>query len=256
MRLILSSKMIKSYLNKFKKTLLDGLFPIECLSCNRDGRWICKKCLRKIYIRTIDNCPACKKESIYGKTHEWCIRKTQLDGMIVAVSFKDRILQDAVHKLKYSYIKDLSTPLSEILARKIIELDTKDDLPNLVSLLISENPIIIPVPLHKKRLRKRDFNQAELLSRKISTKFNLEHQSGILKRVKYTKPQTELKKNERKINVSGVFEVDIEWKSKLKNTKIILVDDVATTGSTLNDSARALKECGALEVWGLVLARG
>lgn len=247
---------INYYLNRVKKFIMDILFPIECLGCGKEGVWLCDECLANIKLKKIDNCPLCKKISAYGKTHEWCREKSSLDGMIVAGFLNDKLLQDVIHNYKYNFIQKLAAPLSEILTKKIQELDKNEDKPNWVSLLFGSELILVPVPLHKRRARWRDFNQSELLAKKIADNFHIEYRPYILKRVRHTNPQVELKKEGRLDNIKNAFRVDKEWREQLKNTKILMVDDVATTGATLNECARVLKECGALEVWGLVLARG
>jgi len=113
--------------------------------------------------------------------------------------------------------------------------------------------LIMPVPLHKKRLRWRGFNQSELLAKGIKKYFNLDLRLDELIRTKHKKPQTKLSGRKRKENVKGCFFWKGDW---LDGKNIILVDDVITTGSTLNECAKVLKENGAGEVWGLVVARG
>ncbi|OGG86693.1 hypothetical protein A3B87_02580 [Candidatus Kuenenbacteria bacterium RIFCSPHIGHO2_02_FULL_39_13] len=248
--------MIKLYWRKIYKFFLDILFPIECVGCGQEDLWLCEQCLATIKLKEIDSCPACKKISSFGKTHSWCREQTSLDGMIVAASFDNKLLRNTIHKYKYNFIKELATPLSMILINKIMELDKKEDKPNWVNLLFSSDLILLPIPLHKRRLRWRDFNQAEMLSKKLAGNFYLNHRPYILKRKRYTTAQTELKREQRFDNIKNAFQVTKEWQDKLKNAKILLVDDVATTGATLNECGRTLKERGAREVWGLVLARG
>ncbi len=249
----------KKYFNKLKqikKFILDILFPIECIGCGQEGVWLCKKCEKKININTEDLCPVCRKNSIYGKTHPWCSNKTYLDGLIVASERKNKILPLIIHRLKYNFIKELAEPLSNILIKKIIQIDGKETQPNWVRLLLNQNLIVMPVPLHKRRLRWRGFNQADILAKKICQKLNLTLRNYILIRKKYTTPQVKLKRKKRLTNLQGVFAIDKEWQHKIANTKVLLVDDVTTTGATLSECARVLKKYGVLEVWGIVLERG
>ena len=125
----------------------------------------------------------------------------------------------------------------------------------MVDLNLKES-LIVPVPLHIKRKRWRGFNQAEVLASRLAEGFNLVMRAYILNRIKDTQAQTKLKRKQRLKNIKNAFKVNNEWQDKLKSTKILLVDDVATSGRTLNECARALKESGAKEVWGIVLARG
>jgi len=111
----------------------------------------------------------------------------------------------------------------------------------------------MPVPLSKKRLKWRGFNQAEIIANILADNFKLEIDAKNLKRIKNTKPQAKLNERERRNNLADCF----SWLGdKLNGRNIILVDDVATTGSTLNECAKVLKQAGASEVWGLVVANG
>jgi len=112
---------------------------------------------------------------------------------------------------------------------------------------------LVPVPLHIRRERWRGFNQSQLIAEKLSDKFGIEIDCHGLKRVKHGKAQAKLSKSERWENIKGSF----FWeKESLSGRNIILIDDVVTTGATLNEAAKVLKENGAGEVWGLVVARG
>ena len=239
--------MFKSYLNKssttflnfkkvvldkiklIKKFILDILLPIECLGCGEDNIWLCDKCFKKIIINTQELCPVCKKNSIYGKTHAWCAEKTYLDGLLIATE-NSKLLQQSIHRLKYNFIKTLAEPLSELLVNRIIQADNKETHPNWVRLLLTADLIVIPVPLHKRRLRWRSFNQAELLAKIICQKFNLTLRSYILIRKKYTTPQVKLKRKKRLANMHQVFRVNKDWQNKITNTRILLVDDIAKIG--------------------------
>ena len=124
--------------------------------------------------------------------------------------------------------------------------------------------ILIPVPLHGRRLAWRGFNQAEILTKKISGYFNTELNQSLLIRRRYTLPQKEISnQKERVVNIKSAFALSPKLNlpnntnnNLIKNKIIILVDDVCTTGSTLEDCARALSPLKPKEIWGLVIARG
>lgn len=118
---------------------------------------------------------------------------------------------------------------------------------------ISDYSLIIPVPLHLKRLRERGFNQSLILAREIAAKYELPIDFMTLKRQTYTEPQVNLGRGEREANVKGAFKV--LDKDKISGEKIILVDDVFTTGSTVKECARVLMQGKAKEVAILTLAR-
>ena len=148
----------------------------------------------------------------------------------------------AIHQFKYARKSHLANSLGFLLscfARNW--LDKADGI------------LIMPVPLHPKKLRERNFNQSLLLARSAAPLLGAELDFLSLRRIKYTQPQTGLKSVERRKNVRGAFEV--VKRTVVKGRRILLVDDVTTTGSTLNECARTLRRAGAGEVFCLTLAR-
>lgn len=224
---------------------MDLLFPISCLGCGKENFWICDNCLNNIPLNQkfifpqaedfFNSIPSCRNNV-----------SSNLDGALIASSYENILLNKAIKTFKYNFIFGLSNPLGKILINFLNQFDFKNK-----SL---ENFLLIPVPLHQKRLIWRGFNQSELLAKKVGNFFGIEVNSEILERSKNTLPQTELNEKERKLNIKNIF-VCLD-KNAIKNKKIILIDDVFTTGSTLNEAAKTLKKSGAKEVWGLVLARG
>jgi len=247
------------FLKIFKNYLLDIIFPIECISCSADGKWICSKCYNTIPIRQTQECIFCGKNNLLGNFCKKCRTGHSLDGVLVASDYSNKILSKAIKTYKYKLIKNLSTPLSQLLIDLLSQILTDPeknyfwhDSGNVIIKNFKKN-IIIPVPLHKKRLRWRGFNQSEELANNFSKYFNLETNSKDLKRIKFKKPQTRLDKDERFENIKNSF----IWSGKNLNKKnIILIDDVSTSTATLNECARVLKQNGANKVWGLVIAHG
>ena len=111
---------------------------------------------------------------------------------------------------------------------------------------------LLPIPLHKKRKAWRGFNQAELLAEILAENFNVDLRGDLLKRIKNTKPQVGLKSLKRAENISGAFQV----MGEARGQTFLLLDDVITTGSTMNECAHVLKQAGADKVYGLAVARG
>lgn len=235
-----------------KDFILDLLFPIECLGCGKEKVWLCEDCLEKISLNKSFRCPVCQNFTKLGETCSGCQDKTNLNGVFVAGSYKDELLQKSIRCFKYNYISDLAKPLGGILVRFLTKIKTSGFfiVPNV--LINYKNSLIVPVPLHKKRLRSRGFNQAELLAIEVSDYLELKIIFP-LERKYFTKPQVNLTKKYRQENIKGVF--SCSDKEAIKDKKIILIDDVVTTASTLNECAKQLKLAGAREVWGLVLAR-
>jgi ComF family protein len=237
--------MINEY-KKIKSFIIDILFPIKCIACNTEEEWLCRKCFKDIKLNEKSICPICEKnETPDGRTCFSCKKKSSLDGLIVTTSYKNTLIAQAIHFFKYRFIFDLHLPLAKLMTS---------------SLQSSDVPIcdfIIPIPLHSKRLRWRGFNQSELLAKYISqnllpTEIILENQ--ILSRIKNTKPQMKIGHfKERQYNIKNAF--FISNPEKIKGKSILLVDDVATTGSTILECAQILKKNGAKEVFAIVIAR-
>jgi len=239
-----------SLFQKIGNTILDILFPIQCLGCGKEGIWLCNECLEKIKIKKKGQCPVCRKSSPQDKTCFFCQRRTYLDGLIAACFYKDELLQKSIYVFKYKFVQDMDRFLAKLLIK--ILSGTKDSEPKTI---LWETDFIVGVPLHKKRLRWRGFNQAECLAKRVAEHFGLVFRQDIISRSKYTLPQVKIKDHkERAKNIKGAFKCLLP--NSVKNKKIILVDDVCTTLSTLGECAKILKKSGAKEVWGLVLARG
>lgn len=151
-------------------------------------------------------------------------------------------IKELIHAFKYKG-KDY---LGEVLSTLMIEFIKEYDIP------IQDLDFIIPVPLHKTRLREREFNQAEILSKQIAKEFKKDLLADALIRHRYTKTQTGLEIHERLNNVKGSFSVNKKYDFKNRNT--LLIDDVLTSGATASEAAYALKDSGANIVFVLTLA--
>jgi ComF family protein len=238
-----------------QKFILDLLFPIQCIACDKYGDWICTECFEKIKILSEQTCPLCKK--IFTKNGELCFsckEDNPLDGILVASLYRERktktLLAKLIHYYKYRFISEIGISLGKILEKSILQSSLP--LPD----------IILPIPLHKRRLRWRGFNQsllmAQYLGENLTPGLSILVTDELLLRHRHTRPQMQIKnKLQRKINVSQAFVLDPE-KIKdhlLKDKTIFLIDDVATTGSTLFECAKVLKKNKVKKVYGIVLAR-
>lgn len=235
---------------------LDLVFPIECLGCGRDGLWLCGGCFKKIKFKPRQYCLHCKKENDFGQFCPSCGVNYDLDGVWIAALYDELLISRAIKDLKYHFITALADDLSRLIilfVDKMIEPSRDLKLNSPAAILNFNDNLVVPVTLAKKRLRWRGFNQAELLARKVAGKYNLELDSGNLIRVKHKKPQAKLAEVARLKNIKDCF----EWRGgDLKKKNIILIDDVVTTGATLNECAKVLKAAGAGQVFGLVVAKG
>ena len=162
----------------------------------------------------------------------------------VCLEYEEILIQKLIKYFKYNYLENLSTILVSILNRQL----QKMALPN--------NTIITNIPLHIKKKRQRGFDQTEILAKQLATKSSLVYYP-LLKRIRKTKTQAQLSKLQREKNVAGVFESNKKIVEKLSTQQlnVVLIDDIATTGSTLNQAAKILKQTGFNKIICLVLAK-
>ncbi|TKJ29216.1 MAG: amidophosphoribosyltransferase [Chloroflexi bacterium B3_Chlor] len=155
------------------------------------------------------------------------------------MAYLEGTLRTAIHRFKYSNTRPLAAPLGRLASEYL----THNHLPA---------DVIVPVPLHPQRLRERGYNQATLVANEIHKALDIPLMENVLIRVKSTIPQVGLNALERRENVEGAFRCT---DSGLKGRSVLLVDDVCTTGATLEACSIALRQAGLRLVWGLVLAR-
>ena len=224
------------------------LYPKKCVRCSRRGSYICAACMATITFVDNQLCAVCQKGSVDGFTHPKCRTRHEIDGILFSVAYKG-IIKKLIYQFKYQpYLSDLKGIIGRLLYEGIIQQEAFD------SYLQSKRAVIIPVPLHSSRLKKRGYNQAELLAKELSLKTGLLCSANVLLRHKPTKPQFELKKEQRRDNIRGAFTVFKKNKKDIGGKWIILVDDITTTGSTLRECAKVLKKSGAEKVMGVTFA--
>ena len=238
--------MIADLMRQIKDGLLDLLFPPRCVGCGRLGSWLCTACLEEIEFIRPPICPRCGRPLVElasvrhgGELCRLCQRSPlQIDGIRSVVYFEGTMRQ-AIHRFKYANLRHLALPLGEMM-----------------SAYWEENPlpaeVIVPVPLHESRLRERGYNQAALLAHVLGERIGLPVSEDTLARVRETLPQVELSAQERKENVRDAFRC---LDDGLAGRQVLLVDDVCTTGSTLEACSLALRQGGARSIWALTLAR-
>lgn len=225
------------------KRVADLVFPVLCVVCGTEGSFLCTDCQVKLPRLEKQICVSCKKPAPFGKTHPDCITRNILDGTISALPYAHPDIKKVISTFKYQFILDLAEPLSLM----IIQAIKNQELDNYFSEFI-----ILPVPLHKRRLSWRGFNQAELIGQALGKNLRIGFSNDLVFRSRFTKPQVDLTANDRKINIQNAFEI----MRPVKNQKFLLVDDVITTGSTLNEIAKLLKNHGAVQVWAVTVAHG
>jgi len=165
--------------------------------------------------------------------------QAEIDGIRSPFRFEG-VIRQAIHELKYRNLR----AIAGLFARLLNDYLTANPVPG---------EVLVPVPLHPKRLRERGYNQSQLLAKELGKLANLPVVDDCLVRERHSLPQARTATiDERRTNVAHAFSCR---NRKLKGKPVLLIDDVSTSGATLDACARVLKEAGATSVWGLVLAR-
>jgi ComF family protein len=211
---------------------LDFLFPRRCLGCGKVGSYFCPDCLNLVLLKDEQVCPICGKASLGGATHQFCRRPLGLDGLTSIFAYKGMIAK-AIKKLKYKFVRDLAEEVVELFLSFCGEEKLFSDFCRL------PNVVLVPIPLHPRRLRWRGFNQAELLGELIAKNLGIKFTPDLLIRVKNTEPQVKLDKDQRQINIRRAFALNKNLQfDNLGICNFVLFDDVWTTGATLKKRER------------------
>lgn len=225
--------------------MLNFLFPVECMQCGSGEDWLCKKCLGTIPRETRLTCFTCKKPTTDGRFCHACQKGRTLLGIHATAPYASEVLRNAIHALKYRSITVLAKPLATIFEQFIRQWP----------FLFPDTTLFIPVPLHDKKLSDRGYNQSHLLlAHLLKARGSNVCGCWLLMRTRHTKQQVDCTREERLQNVQEAFRYAGRPQSSWP--LVVLIDDVATTGATLDACANALHTAGARNVTALVLARG
>jgi len=235
--------------------LLDWLYPPRCRACRgrilgRDAEYFCASCRQHIQLVGHPLCNVCGRPFVgaSGDDHTCGVCLERPPRFVAARAWAcypredDHPLRQVVQKFKYSRKVSLGKPLGRLMARGCQEF-----------LAAVDADLIVPVPLYPKRLRWRGFNQSALLGREIGRAYGIPMDPFLLLRRRETAAQTQLPEDERRRNVRDAFALNAD--RSVKDRRILLIDDVYTSGATVNECSRTLKQGGAKEVYVLTLAR-
>ncbi|MBU1202867.1 hypothetical protein KKH39_02400 [Patescibacteria group bacterium] len=222
---------IFNWVKKILNNLLDFIWPQFCINCHREGSLCCGYCLSDIILE-------------YDNQVSWPDQTDfYFDACYICCQYQNKTVQKILKKYKYSYLEHMANLLTDILEKQSRRLN----LPN--------NTIICNVPLHNKKRKIRGFDQTELVAKKLAQRLDKPYYP-LLKRVKHTKAQAQLDKKSREQNVNNAFRLSKTALGFSQNCpSILLIDDVVTTGSTLNQAARTLKSHGWQNISCLVIAK-
>jgi competence protein ComFC len=215
------------------ENLINALFPPKCVFCGSVGDVFCENCISTCLLLQNQRCIVCDKPSIDGMTHKYCY-KAGLPTQLLSVFVYGSKVRECIRKSKYS------SRLFMCLRRLAFEG---------VNLAYEwgysfKDFVIVSIPVSKEREKLRGFNQVDIISKVFSKRFKLEIDNSLLSRIRDTKTQHSSSRKQRFKNVSNSFLSS----EKVKGRKIILIDDISTTGATFLEASKALYENGALEV--------
>lgn len=222
---------------------LDLVYPPHCVVCRdaASGAYLCPKCIDSI---TLIEPPVCSKcgtpcqaflcDECYHR--EYAFERARSAGVF------DGALREAIHALKYRSYEAVAEPLAEIMARAFAGTG-----------LARYADVLVPIPIHASRLLEHGFNHSELLAHLLSRRIGVPVEPDVLRKVRKTAQQVDLPREERALNIQGSFAA--ERSDRIAGKRVLLIDDVFTTGSTLNEAAHVLIAAGAEEVRAYTLAR-
>lgn len=223
-------------------SLFSAVYPSVCPECKNPSDTfscapLCKGCWQTIMRYSGPACKVCAAPLIseYSTVCAECFSRPPHFSRVIDFGLYSGALSEAIHLLKFSGLRRLAGPLGKFLSE--LPIDNVDG--------------IVPVPVTKKTLQKRGFNQTLLLSKRIAEHFKIPLRMDILLKERDTLPQTGLGAKERKINVKNAFRV----KGEVEGMRLLLLDDVMTTGATVRECSKALHKAGAEEVIVVTLAR-
>ncbi len=219
------------------------LFPISCLTCNAPGQFVCAPCLAGMRQVPFQRCIACQKPAALGLTHPSCRRPERPEQLISLLDYHDPTVANAIIAGKYKFLPDVFHTLGTFMAQHAMNNEWQK---------YWADSIVTFITLAARRQSWRSFNQSELLAKPIAAAFSQRPQP-ILARTKMAKPQKELSRGQRKENLKGSFACRAG--ANIRGQRLVLIDDVTTTGATLMEAAKALKQNGARAVYCLTLAQ-
>ena len=217
---------------------IDFILPRFCCSCKikllPDQDTMCETCISSVQRST-----PVRLEREFDR--KFLDKKIISDFFSPFVFEKDKELQNAIHGLKYDKKFQIGVFLGKILASEIK-----------ISVIDWEFDLIVPIPLHHLKKAERGFNQSYYIAKGVSKILNVKVENRAVKRVRYTESQTKMNLNEREENISGAFKV--KTPNKFSGKKILLVDDVITTGATISECGKILLEAGANKIFAASIA--
>lgn len=226
------------------------LFPHECVACGREGKLLCAECESRISapLRGVFSCPGCGVATPFGTVCGACRPDSPLAGAVAAAPYAHPAWRELLHAYKYENVAEAGAGLARLFGAFLRRHEA-------AVASFAADATVVPVPLHWWREARRGFNQAEVFARVLARRLDLPVARDWLERRFRWRRQADIRAaDQRTVNASG--SVRYRGPTDLAGRRLVLIDDVLTTGATLKECARVLKAAGAGEIWAVTLLRG
>lgn len=233
-------------LNKINQFIANTLFPKSCYGCGVGDVYLCFECAQSMFARELF-CPHCNIRIPFGRLNDSCSRVLGVSNIFISFDYKNDVIKRMIYDFKYNSC----FVLAEDFVNLSVDYLNKN---KLLKNIDKDKTVIVPLPSHKTKKRRRGFNPAEKLSIQLSKVLGVEVDNDFLIKVKNTPPQAGIKNSEeRKINNKDSFVCN--KKHIPKKIHILLVDDVYTTGSTIKECAFTMRKSGYKNISAFVVSK-
>lgn len=237
-------------IHMLRSLIADVLAPRVCVGCHEEGAWLCSPCVGAVERDPNIACVGCGRLSRFGVTCDPCRRDFPLRGVVAIASYRDPAIQQLIQMVKYASARDAADAFAVLIRSGFDHMAIAE-----LRAQLGLSPLLVPVPLHRRRLAERGFNQSACIASAVAAVgWGTVVPDGAFVRRKCSLPQSKSVPAQRFTNVEDVF--TCSEPVAVVGSPIILVDDVVTTGATMAACARELRRVGAGPVWGFALARG
>jgi len=229
----------------------DIISPKKCYSCNQEWHFLCNDCFDKIEKHYFfdELCYVCKKYSKNFEVHENCKDKVFYDKTIIMSHYKIKVIKKLIKDFKFYWKKDIIDDLWELLTEKMIKYMREE-----LKTLKKQDFVVISPPMSFFRKLKRWYNHSELIAKKISREFWFKYEKKIILKNKQTRQQSKLNRQDRLINLDKAFRINKNKLDIIDNKTIVLIDDVISTWTTINEISKILKQNKAKKVISVLIA--
>lgn len=229
---------------KIYNFLKDILAPKKCYSCNIEWHFLCEKCLSNMS-KIEPFCYSCKGKSDNFEIHTSCLWDVYYDKIILLSHYKNKNISKLIKDFKFYWKKDIWEDFWNYLSSNFFENEIYKN---------TDNYIIIFPPMWFIKKLKRGYNHSEILAKIISSKTNIKLEKKLIKKSRQTRQQSKLSRKERLLNLEGSFKINIKKIDNLDKKTVIIVDDVISTGSTINEISKVLKQNWVQKIIWLIVA--